>query len=221
MNEFIKVDYKVYTTLYTALKALNGLPDLISFDMETQSVYSLDERAEAKELLKCCKTDMTDEDMRLCKLVRNSSGLSHPKLTKVTHFIFGVSKSESIVVICYDKKVEKAICDWVINYKGKLITHNSLFDLKFVHHVTGKFPIDFEDTQLLAKCLINDTKVWNAKTGLKDLMAEYYDPKWTMIESYDIQDYKDEAFLRYSAIDGAATYYLWELLNETTSTSTS
>jgi hypothetical protein len=45
-------------------------------------------------------------------------------------------------------------------------------------------------------------------------MSEYYDPRWQEIESYDIQDYKNEAFLRYSAIDGAATFKLWDMLQE-------
>lgn len=214
MNEYIDVKYKVYSTLYTAMKALDRLPDLISFDLEVQSIYSLDERAEAKELLKNHEDELSGKDKRLTKLVRNSSGLSHPKITKVTHFIFGISRSESIIITCDNSRLEKAIMDWVVDYKGKLITHNSLFDLKLLHHRTGKFPVDFEDTQLLAKCFINDTQDWRAKTGLKHIMSSHYDPKWEMIESYDIQDYKDEAFLRYASIDGAATYYLWELLQE-------
>ena len=214
MNSYIEVSYTVYSTMYTAMKALASLPDLVSFDLETQSIYSLEERAEAKELLKNYAEDMHTEDVKLSKLVRNSSGLSHPKITKVTHFIFGLSRSEAIIIICSDPKLELSILNWVADYKGKLITHNSLFDLKLVHQRTGKFPVDFEDTQLLAKCFINDTQDWQAKTGLKHIMSSYYDPKWQLIESYDIQDYKDEAFLRYASIDGAATYYLWELLQE-------
>ena len=215
MNKHIEVNYKLYTTTYSALKALDKLPMLISFDVEVQSIYSLDERAEAKELLKCCQTEMSGEDLRLTKLVGNSSGLSHPKITKVTHFIFGISKSESIIIICNSHKMENTICNWVADYKGKLIVHNVGYDLKIIHERTGRFPIDFEDTQLLAKCLINDTDDWKARVGLKHLMGSYFDPRWTEIESYDIQDYKNEAFLRYSAIDGAATYYLWEQLQET------
>ena len=216
MNEFIKVDYEVHATQFSIMKALDKLSTkpILSYDCETQSQYSLEERAEAKDLLKNHIDELTSEDRKLCKLVSKSSGLSHPKITKVTHFIFGLSEDYSVILIAYTPTVENLICEWVANYKNKLVVHNSLFDLKIVHYHTNGFPIDIEDTQLLARCLINHTKDWECKTGLKHLMSEYYDPRWKEIESYDIQDYKNEAFLRYSAIDGAATFKLWNMLQE-------
>ena len=78
----------------------------------------------------------------------------------------------------------------------------------------GKLPIDYEDPMLLLKTLVNDVDEWQAKVGLKDFMGQYYDPKWTMIDTYDIVNFKDESFLRYCAIDGAATYYGYELIKE-------
>jgi len=164
---------------------------------------------------------MVGEDIRLSKLVANSSGLSHPKITKVTHVIFGLSESDAIIFVVNGPKTEQMVMKWIVDYTGKLLIHNSLFDLKLVHHRTGRFPIDFEDTQLLAKCLINNTQDWHSRTGLKHLMGTHYDPRWTEIESYDIVDYKNTAFLRYSSIDGAATFKLWndlqEHIDETTS----
>lgn len=217
-NDVITVEYEVYSTRYTIeqkLKVLNNIP-IMSLDFETQSIYSQDEIKEAKDLLKDHETELSSKDLKLCKLVRNSSGLSHPKITKVTHMIFGISESKSIIFIIYDSKTEQIVMDWIVNYNGKLITHNSLFDVKIIHYRTGKFPKDFEDTQLLAKCKINDTQDWQSKTGLKHIMGEYYNNKWTMIETYNITNYKDPDFLRYASIDGAATFKLWEILNETT-----
>ena len=54
MLEHLEVDYEVHTTTYTIAKALDKLSDnpIMSLDFETQSIYSLDERAEAKELVK-------------------------------------------------------------------------------------------------------------------------------------------------------------------------
>jgi len=66
----------------------------------------------------------------------------------------------------------------------------------------------------LLKSLINDVEPWNCQVGLKDFMFGKYDPKWTLIETYDIEDYKNDAFLRYCSIDGAATYYGYELIKE-------
>jgi len=216
MIDYINVSYKVYTTYYGIAKKLNTLTKIpiLSLDLELQSIYSISEREEAKLLLKNNIQNLTRDDMLLCKVVARASGLSHPSITKITHIIFGLSESESIIFIINDNKSRDLVLNWVINFKGKLLIHNTGFDLKIIHYHTNNFPKDFEDTQLLAKCLINHCDNWKANTGLKELMSSYYDPKWLMIESYDIQNYKDKAFLRYSAIDGAATFKLWEQLQE-------
>ena len=216
MNDFIEVKFKFYTTRYGIAKALDKLADreIMSLDFEVQSIFSVDERTEAKELVKKYQIDLSKEDLRLSKVVARCSGLSHPSITKVTHTIFGLSENESVVLVINDRKTEQYIMDWIVNFKGKLIIHNSLFDLKLVHHRTGRFPKDYDDTQLLARCLVNHTRDWECKTGLKHLMAGYYDPKWQLIESYDIIDFKNKDFLRYCAIDGASTMKLWNDLQE-------
>ena len=214
MNEYIHVNYKLYNTDFTIQKALRKLDDLpmISYDCETQALYSIEEKVEAKDLL---KGDLSYEDTKLCKLVARSSGLSNPRLIKATHFIFGISKSEAIICIANNRKTEEMIFNWLSKFKGKVLIHNSLFDLKIMYERVNRLPIDYEDTQLLAKSLINNVDTWQAKTGLKELMSSYYDPKWELIDTYDIVNYKDEAFLRYSSIDGAATFKLWEDIQET------
>lgn len=216
MHNFIHVNFKFYTTKYSIIKALDKLKakSILSLDFEVQSIYSVEERTEAKELVKKYQNDLSSEDLRLSKVVANCSGLSHPSITKVTHAIFGLSEDTAQVMVINDKKTEQYIMEWIADFKGKFIIHNSLFDLKIVHYKTGRFPIDFDDTQLLARTLINHTQDWECKTGLKHLMSGYYDVKWQMIESYDIVDLKNKEFLRYCAIDGAATMKLWNDLQE-------
>ncbi len=218
MLDYIEVEYEVYSTPFTIKQQLDKLASypLLSLDTETQSRYTNEERAEAKQLLKCCAEEMSPEDTILSKLVSNSSGLSHPSITKVTHFIFGLSESKSVIFICYDMKTELLIWNWVSQYKGKLLIHNASFDLKIMHHRISKFPLDFEDTQLAVKTMINHVETWKANSGLKHLMGSYYDPSWTLLddEGYDNPDYKNKKFLRYMAIDGAATYKLNELIQE-------
>ena len=216
MQTYIDVNYKVYSTRYFISKALKDLEQhsLLSYDCETQSRYSLDEKAEAKQLLKEHINDMDAEEVRHCKLIAKSSGLSYPTIIKTTHFIFGISESEAVVLIANSDQDELLICNWIVKYTGKLLIHNSLFDLKIVYHRTGKFPTDYEDTQLLAKSYLNHTETWKANSGLKHLMSGYYDPKWEMIDTYDVVDYKDTDFLRYCAIDGAATFKLYQQLLE-------
>ena len=216
MQTFIEVSYDYHTTAYSIRKALAELSEhtMLSYDCEAQSQYSLEEKAEAKLLLKDSIDDLSPEDIRLCKLVAGSNGLSYPEIVKTTHFIFGTSESHSVILIANDMKTEQIIRDWLVAYTGKLLIHNALFDLKQVYLTTGKFPIDFEDTQLLAKTYLNHTETWKANSGLKHLMAQYYDPRWEHIETYDIVDYKDPDFLRYCAVDGAATWKLYHQLLE-------
>ena len=139
----------------------------------------------------------------------SNSGLSYPELIKVTHFVFGISESESVIIICNDTITELKVWNWLSKFKGKLLIHNTLYDLKIMHNRIGVVPEDYEDTQLLAKCLINHALAWKAKVGLKELMADDYDPGWTLIDDYEPEDLKDPRFLRYAAIDGAATFKLW------------
>lgn len=212
---FIKVTYEVYGTLFKINKVLKQLENynVLSFDVETRSSYSTSEVQEAKDLLKQPET-INPEYLILVKQVAKSSGLSCPQLIHTTHFIFGISETKSIILVAPDKKTETALWNWVVSYAGKLLIHNTGFDLKICYQRTGRFPVDYEDTQLLAKCYINNADNWKAKTGLKVLMGTYYDPKWTLFENYDVKNLMDKDFLKYCAIDGCSTVKLWNQLGE-------
>ena len=211
----INVKYKVLATPYSISKFLDSIEDreVITYDCETQSLYSQDEIKEAKDLLK--DPDKLDHSTYVfLNQVANSDGLSNPRIVKVTHFIFGLSRDEAVVCIAYTPRTEKMIMRWLVNFKNKIVIHNATFDLKLVYNRTNKIPPNIEDTQLLAKTFINDASDFRAKTGLKELMRGYYDHRWELIETYNVVNYKDPNFIRYCAIDGAATFYLWEQLQE-------
>ena len=210
----IHVTYSIFQSTWfinRALKYLASYP-LISFDTETKGIYTKEERKEAKRFLK--DGTLTEDTRSLLLVAANNSGLSYPEITLVTHFIFGISEKESLILLPPTKKIELLIWKWLAEYEGKIITHNSLFDLKIMYHRIQKFPKDFEDTMLLAKSLINHTHPWKAKVQLKELMGSFYDPNWTLIDEYEPDDPTDKKFLRYASIDGAATYKLWENLQE-------
>ena len=212
---FIVVSYRVYNTLYNINKVLRELNthSVLGFDVETRSIYTQEEIKEAKALLK--KPELVDEDyLILVKQVARSSGLSCPKLIRTTHFVFGLSEEESIILIAGDEKIEAAIWKWVAKYKGTLLVHNTGFDFKICYDRTGVIPSNFEDTQLLAKTFINNAKNWKAKTGLKILVGDYYQPEWALFENYNPKSLNDKKFLDYAAIDGAAVCLLWRHLNE-------
>jgi len=210
----IHVDFRVVGTKYLILKALKELEqyDVLGFDTETRGVYPRVDREEAHELLKSPKLDM--EHQRVCRLVANNNGLSYPSLVSVTHFVFGISESQSVIIITDTPHLEMLVWKWVAAYKGLLVIHNTLFDLKIMYHRVKCLPQNYEDSVLIIKAYINNADTWKARVGLKDLMAEYYDPGWTLIDGYEPENLRDPAFLRYTAIDGAAVRKLWDLILE-------
>jgi hypothetical protein len=214
-SDVINVDYSVYASNYTIRKNLPLLlakHSVLALDTETRSVYNKELRKEATEYLKTVNT--SDLLYKQALMVEESSGLSFPSITRTTHFIFSESRSKSYVIVCNTPEIEMFIWKLIAEYDGKIIVHNALFDLKIMYERVGCFPKDFEDTSLMVKCLINHVNIWKAKVGLKELMGSYYSPRWIIMDDYEPENLKDPKFLEYAAIDGAATFYLSELIQE-------
>lgn len=210
----IGVTYQVYSTPWAIQNKLHDLLDspILSFDVETKGLYSKLQRKEAMNLI---EQDLSIDNHRMLSVIANNSGLSFPSLVETTHFIFGFNKSCSVVLVPENAHIELLIWNWLKTYPGKLLIHNTLFDLKLMYHRTRSLPIDYEDTALMLKTLINNSDSWKAKVGLKEQMGSYYAPSWAMYDEYEPEDNKNPKFLEYAAIDGAATFYLYELMMET------
>lgn len=209
----INVTYDVYNTPWSIIQELSKLiPEkLMAFDIETAGLYSKEERKLADKLIDKANTV---EELKAYRAVASNSGLSFPSVIKTTHFVFGMSREHSKIFISDGSHIEQRIWDWLRHFRGKLLVHNSLFDLKVMFDRTGFLPHDYEDTALMVKSLVNDVDPWRAKVGLKDLMGSYYPPEWALYDKYEPEDLKDETFLQYAATDGAATYYLYELIQK-------
>ena len=215
MNNIIDVEYVLYTSNYSIKMQLPKLlkkHKMLSFDTETRSVYNKETRKEASDYLK--DSSPSDDLYRQARVVAESSGLSFPSIVNTTHFIFGESRYKSHVIVCSDEKLELFIWNLVADYEGKLLVHNALFDLKIMYQRTKRMPKNYVDTSLLVKCLINHVNIWKCKTSLKELMGVYYSPKWLLMNDYEPVDLKNTKFLMYAAIDGSATYYLYELIQK-------
>lgn len=193
------------------LKMLEKEP-LLGLDTETSGVYTKQERKQAKLLLS--NTSASPKLRRQYSLIANNSGLSFPSLVKVTHFILGICKDYSVVLVTSTPAEELRVWKWISNFQGHLVIHNSLFDLKIMHHRIKKLPKNYTDTALLAKCLLNSANNFDALIGLKELMGNYYKPEWNLFTEYEPENLFDPRFLEYSATDGAALIHLWEDLEE-------
>jgi len=213
MNNCIDVSYTLYASTYAINQGLKNLNvvDLLSFDVETAGLYTPAQRKHALQLL---SLDTQIADHKLASVVANNSGLSFPSVTETTHFIFGTGIDHSVIFVTDTHQKEMQVWRWLCNFKGLLVIHNALFDLKIMYVRTGRFPQNYEDTQLLLKSLINNADTWKAKVGLKDVMGEYYAPEWALYDKYEPDNLKDEKFLSYAATDGAATYHLYQNLLE-------
>ena len=209
------VYYEAYNSVYKIKNTLAKLNNckMLSFDTETRSIFDKKERQKSKLIIQNNEYNSNYEYKKNC-LISNSSGLSFPSVVKTTHFVFSKSPTVSHILICDNHVKENMVWNFILKYKGKLIIHNALFDLKILYQRTGQLPKNYVDTSLLAKCLTNHVNVWKCKVGLKDLMGKHYDPIWSLMDNYEPEDYKDKNFLNYVAIDGAATFYLYELIKD-------
>ena len=211
---YTKVDYTVYTSAWSIrekLKELVSVP-LLAFDLEARSMYTKEEIKEAEGLLDVLP--IGSEDHKLCSVVSRSSGLSYPSIVKATHWLFGLDEHTAIIMIAHTDIEETMIANWVADYEGLLLIHRATFDLSIVYNRTNRLPKNIVDTQLMAKCLVNDVDILKARTGLKHLMGSYYPPQWGMYEDYDILDLKDKAFLEYCSYDVSATIKLYNMLQD-------
>ncbi len=213
MSKLIQVQRKVYKSPWAINEMLAGLTGVskMAFDIETSGLYSKEQRKEAIKLL---DSDMSIYHHKLASVVANNSGLSFPSITRTTHFIFGMTRNMTKIIVVPNRHIEILVWNWVRNYRGKLLIHHALFDLKVMYHRIGDLPHDYDDTALMVKTLINNSDVWKSKSGLKDVMGEYYSPSWALFDEYEPENPSDPKFLDYCAIDGAATFYLHEILLE-------
>jgi len=206
--------YTVHSTLFHIKRVLNSIDrskDIVSFDLETRSIYNKEDKKLAKEYLEDTNLSVNkrNEYMRIV----NSSGLSHPSLIKTTHIILGLDEYTTVILIV-DEKLELYVFNWLVNTNVKIVIHNSLFDLKIVYYRTGKFPKNYDDTQLMVIDQINDCEDFNRRSGLKVLMGSYYPAKWSIKEDidYEIDNLKDKNFLEYCHYDGCSCFKLYNQL---------
>lgn len=208
----ISVNYDSTNDPKKAKEWLENLPELFAVDFEAAIKYSDAEMLEAKE--KADDTTLDKKERIAYQSIAKASPLGHPSHCQITHCSLAWSDRDAQVLIIDSEKIKSIVLDFLTTNKKKQIWHNYSYDGRLIKYFTGKDAIDIEDTQILAKTLLNHVNVFKASSRLKDLMAEYYGD-WAIDSDYfHVSQQYEPKVLKYAAIDACATYKLWELLND-------
>jgi len=213
LPDTIEVTYKVASTTYKAKPLLDEIAKypVISCDFETAVKYTTKQREEWKALI-ASGTLSKLESVAIASKLR-ATALDHPSHVRLTHCSIAISESEAFVFILDNKSITNYILNFLTTTKQKQVWHNLGYDGKIIYYMTGKFPYDYEDTQILAKTLLNHVEVHKANTGLKHLAGHVYGSWGISSDNFDIAHMYDEKVLKYASTDACATYHLWSYLN--------
>lgn len=219
LNQFIKVNYRYASSLYEAnqlLKEAKQKP-LLACDFEVATKYLPEEIENLKLTL---KTDIPYLEKRKIEAILNATALGHPSHCKLTHCSIGWSESDSIVLILDKPEVQNLVLNFLTTTDIPQVWHNASYDFKHIYYHTKKFPKVYEDSQLLAKTILNHVETYKANTGLKDLAGKWYGDWGLSSDNFNLSQMYDEKVIKYAAIDSAATFKLWTSLNDYLATNT-
>lgn len=203
------VNYKSTSSTFFAKKWLDDLPDFIACDFETANKTSEEE----KHILRARQSLTGDRDTFLSLDQQiDADGLSHPSLTCITHLSVAWSTEDAFVLIADTEAMRRLIFNWLVTTTRHQIWHNVGFDFKHIHYHTGKIPINYDDTQLLAKTLLNHTDNFKSRSGLKELMGWKYGDWAINKKEFTLANLFDPEMIKYAAIDALATYGLLETI---------
>ena len=214
VQRMINVEYKATSDPEIAQKWLNTLPDIFSSDFETAIRYTDEQVAEAK--VKMLDTELSKKERVAYQVIANATALGHPYHCTITHCSIAYSNKKAYVFIIDNQKVADVLLGFLTTTEKTQIWHNYCYDGKFLCYYANGNAKKVEDTQILAKTLINHVQVFKAKTGLKHLMGEFYGDWGISADNFTLAQQYDESVIKYAAIDACATFKLWEHLNDFT-----
>ena len=208
----IKVQYQSTNDADVAKLWLEGLPEVFSADFETAIRYTKETVDEAKLLM--VDKDVPKLDRIAYQAVAKATALGHPSHCTITHCSIAYSESEAYVFIIDGQAIADAVLDFLVGTDRLQVWHNYCYDGRFLMYYEGKGANNIEDTQILAKTLINHVDVLKSSTRLKNLMGAWYGDWGISVDNFTISQQYEEHVLEYAAIDACATYKLWDYLND-------
>lgn len=206
MNATIKVNYQSTNNAFTAQKWLANLPTLFAADFEVANKYTKEERAVFAHTVET-SLDRLERVTAQAKL--DSNQLGHPSHNELTHLSIAWSESDAYVLIIDNRSMLHVVLNFLTRTTSTQVWHNLSYDGKYIQYLTGKFPINYEDTQILAKTILNHVDTYKANTGLKQLAGHKYGGWGISSDNFTKEQMYDEHVLLYAATDACATYWLW------------
>lgn len=209
MELSIPVNFQSTSNLLEADRWLRELEShsIISCDFETAIRYTSTDLAHFQSIID--SPDSSHLAKRQAQACLRATALDHPSHTTITHLSVAWSESDAYVFIINSPKLLNRILTWLTTTTVTQVWHNASYDFRQIHYRTGKFPPHFEDTQLLAKCILNHVETYKAKTGLKELAGHKFGDWGISADNFTLNQQFDPNVLRYAATDACATYWLW------------
>lgn len=214
MFDTIKVQYESTNRPLQANRFLSIISQypIIAWDLEVATKYSDEELEHYKEVL--ADESSLKADKIFAQAATNATALNHPAHCKVTHCSIAISESEGYVFILDNPQITNLVFRYLVTSPQTQILHNASYDFKHLYYRTGKFPDSYQDTQILAKTLLNHTDPMQAKTGLKQLAGQWYGDWAISVDDFCLSQMYEPHVLKYAAIDSCATFKLWHFINE-------
>ena len=208
----IHVTYDVAKTTSRAKELLAEISKapLFAADFEVAVKYSKRQLDEWQSMLELPDLPKLDKVAIQSKL--SATALDHPSHSTITHCSIATSNNHAYVFVLNNKSITDYVLDFLITTPIKQVWHNASYDFQRLYYHTGKFPIDYEDSQILAKTLINHVDTFKARTGLKELQGHKYGAWGISSDNFTLDQMYQPHVLHYAAIDAAATYDLWQYL---------
>jgi hypothetical protein len=214
MEQAIKVSYKSTNSAYKANQFLQEIAqhDLFAADFEAAVRYT---KSELESFRKALEDDSLSKRQRAYYESRlSATALGHPFHVTLTHCSIAINDHEGYVFILDNPKITARILQFLITTPIKQLWHNASFDFKHIFYRTGKMPLNYEDTQIYAKTILNHVEVHKAGTGLKQLAGKWYGAWGISEDLFTLDQMYDEKMLLYAATDACATFKLYNSIND-------
>jgi len=214
LNNTIKVNYEVAKSPYKAKQLLDKISKYshIAWDLETSVKYTDEEIEHWNNLIESDSLTKLERIHYQSKI--NATALMHPSHCRVTHCSIATSQDTGYVFIFNNISVQNIVFNYLMSSKQTQILHNASYDLKFTEYFTGRYPDIIEDTEVLAKTIINHVEIQKARTRLKDLAGHMYGDWGISSDYFTYKEMNNPKVIKYAATDACATMWLWNYLQE-------